>query len=68
MHVKSIRTVRTSQLSYNPRLSYTLGGTREVCEGLLCALQNHPELGAKIAEVTASYAKEGRSTEVQCAM
>ena len=35
------------------------GGGREECNGLLAVLTNHPELGAKVAEVIASFAREG---------
>ena len=36
-----------------------------MCEGLLCALQNHPQLAAKVAEVIASFAREGMELDIK---
>lgn len=36
------------------------GGSDADCKGLLGVLKAHPELAAKVAEVLASFAKEGR--------
>jgi hypothetical protein len=43
-------------------------GSVEVCEGLLGALKTHPQLGSKVAEVLASFARDDvfRDVAVSC--
>ena len=45
----------------SPYTAFLKGGSVEVCEGLLGALKTHPQLGSKVAEVLASFARDGKA-------